>query len=670
MKQFWFAIALFVCGISLVGFFAYWNSTGITSGATEIVFIDDPKADYQSAQDFLREGKPKEAIKVIKKYRTNIENNSEWGPKWLDLFVQASVQIPDVQQLLILYQYSPEAFEENEEASVLVAEDLLLKGQNEDFKAIREEWRGKETKLNRWLNIDADYFILEGKRDQAVALLKSQSFEGEKDVDRLLRLALLHVNDNSNEAWKYLSEGLKKDPDNAKVFSYRAKILETSGKDALALSEYIAASAADPKNPQIRDQLAEFFLRHKRYLQALQVYEESIENLKVTDSMLLKVVFWSKIVKPIDVDWQSVEISNGDLKPLIQYIINLKPWQYWDEKLFDKIPNNQQFLNTSQVLWWLRLISVLKNENDEVAKDLLAHNPFMDESWNPDLELALMRIINYRENKKLSLDVNDFEFSSLEESITEKSKTPIEFFQQLNEIAKKQEDDPNFVLPRDIEAILMDTNAFSVAFLAAGWSEVALELQKVKVIPKDAPQWVSYAYTQAVRENRGGSAALEYANLQHQTPVLDLLTAEIMLTQNNRDAAMLQLKKLQSDDDEVGLRASWLLGLAYLKEKKLEQARATIQENKLLMDNMLGVEALARIAMAEGDMSRADELYSSIEDSSAEAKSFLARKAYSDQDWERAKGLTIELLKEYPNSKVLRSNLIKIIDSQKKARME
>jgi len=669
MKQFWFIVTLVACFISIVGFVAYKNTTGNSSSASTVVLLNDPETDYKNAQDFLNEGKPKLAVQIIKKYRTNIEENNEWGDKWLDLFVQASVQIPDIQQLLILYQYRPESFQKNEAAVVLVAESLLVMGREDDYISLRNDWKGRETQLNNWLNIDADYLILEGKRDQAVDLLNSQSFEGEEDVDRLLRLALLNINENTNEAWEYLAEALQKDPDNSKILSYRAKILEASDKDALALSEYIAASATDPENILMRDQLSEFFLRHKRYLQALQVYEETVESMDVTDSVFLKVVFWSKMVKPIDVDWQSVEIPNGRLKPLIQYIINLKPWQYWDKKLFAKISDQQKFLNESQDSWWLRLISALKHENEAVAEKLLLHNQFKDVSWNADLELAIKRIMNYRENKTLSLNAEMLKISKLEEfSMSEKNKMPIRFFQQLNELAKVMEEDPSFKVPDDLHALLMSSNAYSAAFLATGWSEVALELQKVKVIPKDFPNWISYAYTQAMRGNRGSMAALEYATLQHQTPVLELLIAEMMLAQNNRETAALHLQKLQSDQDEVGLRASWLLSLLYLREGKFEQAREVVEKNKLLVGNALGIEALARISLAEGDTVTAEKLYSSIVTKSAEAKSFLARKAYTEKNWEYARKLTIELLKEYPNSIVLRNNLLKIINSQKEAR--
>jgi hypothetical protein len=85
-----------------------------------------------------------------------------------------------------------------------------------------------------------------------------------------------------------------------------------------------------------------------------------------------------------------------------------------------------------------------------------------------------------------------------------------------------------------------------------------------------------------------------------------------------------------------------------------------IDGNPQLAKDTAGQEALARIALLEGDEPTADKIYLGIEKTSTEAKSYLARKAFAEKNWERAQELTEDLLKIYPANQVLKDNLQKI----------
>jgi Tetratricopeptide repeat len=666
-------VFLVVCFISIVAGTSYWYTSNSepTEESEEVVLSNNPDEDYDKALSLINNGKPLKAIQIIKKYRGAIEKGTDNGNRWLDLFVKASVEIPDIRQLMILYQYRPEIFNTNEEASMMVAEAYLITGKMEEFHKIRDTWKGRETKTNDWLNIDADYFILDGKRDQAIELLSKQSFEGKDDIDRLLRLSLLNINDNPKKSWDYLVEANQKDPSNATILSYRARLLEATGQVALALSEYIAASAADPDNLALRDQLGEFFIRHKRYHQAVQVYEESLKSLEPIDSILLKAIFLGKVIEPFDVEITSDDIPDGKINKLINFINNLKQYQFWNEETFSEIPNHQKYLDTQQVTWWLRLLSAIQNNNLTEAEELLQYNRFQDIAWSPEVSLALKRILNFQLNNTLSLENSPFTITSLEKKSGEESNQwKVGYFSQLNNLAEEQQINPDFEMPEDIHNLLSSPIAFSSALLAIGWDEAALSMQSTKIIPENFPEWVAYGFTQAFRKNKGDMQALEFATLQHQTPPIELLTGEIMLSQNNRDAAINQFERLISDDEKVGVRAAWLLSLVYLNDGDYVKAKEIINQNEKFSQSALGIEALARVALLEEDFPLADKLYKSIEEQSAEAKSYLARQAYQEKNWDRARVLTIELLKEYPNSMVLRQNLLRIMEAQKDTPIE
>lgn len=645
---------------------SYWGSIKKEESIEVTTAPQSSQEQYEKAIELIDNGQIDEALEIIANHRSTMETNNEESGKWLELFVEAAAENSDYKQLMILYRYRPSSFENNEKASIMVAEAYLAKGKIGEFEGLRERWKGNEKEMGKWLNIDSDRLILEGKRNEAINLLQTENFEGKENIKRLIRLSLLTLNEDSKSSWDYLVKANELDPNNPVILSYRAKLLEATGQTPLALSEYIAASAADPDNLLLRDQIGEFFIRNKRYHQAVQVYEEALASLEPIDYILLKALFFGKVIEPLDVEVSQENIPDSRLKKLIEYINDLPQLTFWDEERFTKIPNHQKYLDTQQVTWWLRLLSAIKEGNIQKAKELLQYNHFEEANWSPEVSLALKRIVNFRNNGKLTLENSSFTITKLEQqSLSEPNRAPIGFFQQLNQFAEEQDKDPSFEIPKESEELLKSPFALSAGLLAVGWDEAAIATQPTKIIPEELPDWVAYGYTQAIRKNLGNMKAMEFATLQNKTAPMELLIGEIMLAQNNKDAAINQLEKLTDEEDLIGMRAAWLLSLLYLNENDFDKAKEIIAQNEKLTNSTLGQEALARIALAEGDMPLADKLYKQIANDSSEAKSYLARQAFQEQNWEKAKQLTIELLKNYPNSVILRQNLMKIMQAEK-----
>ena len=510
----------------------------------------------RSAKDgrFINDGKYEEAKAIIKDYGSEIENFTESGKKWTDLLVKASEMTNDRPQLVILYEHSPKAFEHHEKASLMVADSFIASGKSKDYQALRVQWKGREKYPDRWFMLDSDKLLLEGKRTEAMTFLKSQTFEGPADTGRLVRLALLNIADNPKLAWDYLAQAYIKDPQNPEIRLYRAKLLEVIGKTSLAQAEYIAAVQTAPNNIFLKDQLAEFFLRHKEYPQALAVFAQALKGNSM-DFLWLKAYFWNRVLTPIKFEWSHQAIPQGKLQPLIRYLVSLKPGQFWDSKAFEKIPDSGNYLTSVQATFWLRLLEDLKKGDEKDALDLLKYNPFFSASWNPQLEIALKRILMYRSSGTLNITSlsHDLISTPIREPDDEQKKNETPFFTRLKELSKEGNADQPQKISSDLHELLMSKDAFAAAFLSAHWFEAALQLNTLKIIPAEFPEWFSYELAQAIRTNRGNEQALEFVKMQKPTPQLSLVNAELLIAQGSQDAALEILKKLYRENSNVGL---------------------------------------------------------------------------------------------------------------------
>lgn len=571
-------------GLILVGVLSALTITGLAS----FVYVKDAQKksvrleqrqaflerdDYQKAEALLASKSYKTARHVIKKYQTSMENGGEMGEKWLNLFLRLNAETGNITQLEALYQFQPHTFFNNEEASFLLAESFLLRGRNEELQRLRKGWLGKEQKQPDWLLLDADALILEGERTQAIAKLESQHFEGPTDTPRLIQLALLHLSENPKKAWETLETANHQDPHNPEVLTFRGKLLESIGKNYLAQKEYIAAANANTQTLTHHEQLIDFHLRHAQFDEALQVMQELLNHPKLTEEIAVKAFFWNRVVKPFSVDWKNI-FSEETQAPLYTYLIHLSPPGFWNESQFHKVPNHKKYTERSQAVWWLHLLSALQ-QNSPTARTIIEHNPFAHTSWNPSLELAFKRILNYRKEGKLYF--HDENTLAVEEIPPPEGDIP-DFFDELDRFAAKQQANTYFQIPETFDRLLRNHEAFVAALMAAGWNEAAIDMHYAKA-PTDAlPAWIHWQFADTLRANRG----------------------------------------------------------------------------------LKGVEQLAREAHYTGQTAFAQALYQTIQKDSFEAKSYLARQAFVDQQWPLARELTIELLKEHPGNPQLLDNLSKI----------
>lgn len=503
--------------------------------------------------------------------------------------------------------------------------------------------------------------LAEGRTSEAIKLLQANHFKNHDETERLVRLAALYVVDDPAHAWSYLAEAASKDPENADLRTFKASLEETLYHNQAAQSSYIAAIQYDAENPYRRELLADFYLRTEQYPQALDILQDSLASPSL-DSIWLKALFWNRMAKPTIHPGSMQEIPSGPVNDLVAYLLNLPTGILWDQQAFEKLADHQVYANTRQEIFWLQLLAALKAGREEAALQLLNANPFQYVSWAPELEKGLKTLIHYRYTYNASSNRTIIATSPL----IEKIESPQQLLQALASLSEMQPEHLSSAVPYQMQNYLLSKEAFAIPFLAAGWTEAALQMHALEKFPDAFPDWIAESLTQALKQNRDLKTALSFALAQKTTPPLSLLAAEIALEASEEQIAFNNLKALYTQKNESGRRAAMLLAQFLFEHDNPQDARKALQMQPSLEKELTTQELLARIALEEKDLKKAYSIYLSIENESSEAKSFLARKAFADKEWTRARKLTESLLKEYPSHPVLTSNLQKIIAEERR----
>lgn len=558
----------------------YWPSEKLKNVQKATSFNDNEFEDLQLAESHFRQARYDDVLALIMQNEYSIGAKSDIGEEWLDLLVNTSEKTLDVPQLVLIDEHFPEALRKNEKASLLVAESYLMNGQENNYEALRKQWLGEESNPSAWRMLDSDYLLVQCKYDNCHKLLEEMTLEGKEEINRLLRLALLNSIENPEESLKFLSKASQLDPSDLDVYLYEVKILEKLARDQDALGVYKRAVLENPRSIFLRDQLANFYMQHHQFKEALVTLKDSLNIISKDDDLireevLVKAIFIEKMLQGKKTDWNHYATSNGHLKPLISYLLQLENDKFVDEVAFSKLVLKEQYLEKNQVTYWLQLLDALKKNDHEKALTLIHESPFGQVSYNPDLELAFLQALNFEKTGSL---------------------IPLQ-------LAKHHAENPLLIsvltsanLSDDIQALLLSKEAFSSLTLASGWTEAAIDLHELEYIPYHFPSSVAFDFTEALRRNRGDQEALTYASRQNVNHNLSFLIQEMT----------------------------------------------------------------ARIAVKEGNSELAEKIYDSIADKSYEAKSYLARKAFQENNFEKAQVLTEELLKKYPNNALLLDNLKKI----------
>lgn len=582
----------------------------------DLAKVNKEETDYQLADKDIKNLKLQEAFSILSSYQNN--PTSRWKTLWLEYFALTH----NGAQLATLYEQEPALFKGHEKAALIAADQFINQGNPNLFFKIQDDFQKDAQFRDKWLLLEADALILNGNSKQAIHLLTAHTLDGSEETARLLRLALLNLNEHPKISWGYLLQATKNDPHNPDIRTYRAKILEKADKIELAAKEYTKALQLSPHNPYLTEQVADFYVRNKNYKEALKTWKSAL-SANTSDQMWIQAYFWNKMVAPIAYDWKNSPLPNGKDRSFIDYLVNLQPNQFWDEAAFEKaLPMMRNNDTNLQVVFWLRLANELQKGNEKGALVLLEQANFRT-SWSPDLQNLLTHILHYR-------------------------------------IYGPEEATSNPYFNAEFYPLLKSKEVYTAAFLSSGWDLAAINLHKVATYPNDFPEWLAPAMTEAYKRLKNESEAIAFAQKQNQTPQLKFMIAEMLLSKGKKREGIELLKTIAKTQSDFGAKAAWLVVLDQMESKDYANAATTILSQPYLANSLKGQELLARIALYSGDENQAAHIYEQIASDSKEAQSYLAKKAFNDKDWPKAKALTEKLLIAYPSNQLLQENLRKI----------
>lgn len=657
---------LIICFVIFVlAFLGYslWQSKATAPLST--VSKERQEADMKAAEKYLHDAEPERSLPIIHQYKEEMEINTPEGKKWLNLFADASADLNDSDQLLMIHQFTPEVLKNNEKGALSLANAFIKEGNLNEYAALRKLWKNREDNLAAWTLLDADALLQQGQKQSAYELLKDKKWTGKFEDERLMHIALIQMQEDPQKALDILNAEYSKDPKNSEILIFKGKIYESQRRISLAEQDFNTAAIREPRNIYLQDQLAEFYRRQKNYPKALAIWQKLLP-LSPNDQIWVKSLFWSHVASPTTYDWKKAPLPEEKSRAFLVYFLGLKPGQYWNQSNFEKLPNNLDSLSDYQATYWLRLLQALKTDDEQGALSLLNNNHFEASSWAPMLEITLHRILNYRQNGSLLIE-GDIPNSESMLNVLSGQNNVSTLYKDLDTLAQQEANQgSSFKLPDDMKALLNSQEIFAVALLSEGWTEAALQLHPVSLLSADFPDWVQALYVNALRQNRGNQAALQFAAGQKQTPTIILLKAEIEIAEGKTDRVVPELEKLKSDPSDIGARAAWLISLIDLEKGQYRKAGEAIEAHPKLSQTLQGQETLGRIAVLEGEPEIAAQIYQKIMHQSTEAKSFLVRQAYQQKNWALARELTEDLLNEFPGNVQLQENLKKIISQEKR----
>ena len=540
-----------------------------------------------------------------------------------------------------------------EAADLEIAREALWNG---DFPLCEEtigRWEKSASQAGRWTLMRADLLLARRELEKAREFLESAKLTGAEDALRHARLAMFHA----NEPWKAmesLDAGLKADPRNADVLSFRAQIEEAAGRVADARLDYVAAVLSEPKNPLHRDILAHFQIRTGEPSSAAETWRDAAEVTGL-GVYAFKAWFWSRMCgvplgKPLP------PIEQTGWKELVGELATLPEGTFWSPSLEFSLGRVRGGGTRPEVVW-LRMLEYVRAGNWRGALDKLEQG-FSREAdrMNPGLALRLranLAVLTGMDPRVAlagrALPVEDGDSHPMLRDFAAWMKRPAD------------KNDPFVVW-------LGDPASPVATLFAHGWHGAAVDVGGGAKLaaPKAAPEWFDFGYARCLLVRNGAAAARSWLeSLAIRSPAAELTYGEILLTGGAVERGLAVLAKVAASGGPQAGRAAWTLALAELDRGQPAKARDLVKGNAELAASVRGREILARAALAEGKRDEAASIYQDLAAGSVDAMVFLSKEAFAAADWKAARKWTGELARKFPAEPQFRKNLLKIDEAEK-----
>jgi Tfp pilus assembly protein PilF len=545
-----------------------------------------------------------------------------------------------------------------EAAELELAREAIQSRDFESYQKSAANWQAKTTMAGQWKLLEADQLLARKLPDEAAKLLKEARLSGAEDAMRHSRLALLEA----KEPWKamaHLDEGLKADPRNADLLSFRAQIEEAAGRVEDARLDYVAAVLAERNNPLYRDILANFYLRHGDLANAAQTWRDAAQDSGL-GVYALKCWFWSRVAG-VPVKHPLPPCRQPGWSELVTALTAAPDGVFWNDSL-EAAATRVHGGNPRPETVWLRLLESLRLGDLKPARRQLdigfPHEA--DRLW-PDLALRLRVHLAARDGQNPRLPLAAVEPPSVPDNAHP-------FLIGFSTWAKRTETTGS---NEKFEAWLAKPGALTGILLASGWGGAALIMgQAGQLVPDpEAPGWFDYGYAKSLLMRDGKGPARQWLeSLPARSSAADLLLGELRLSSGAVDQGLALLQQIANGTSPLASRAAWTLALAELDRGKPAQARQITLASPGLAASVPGREILARIALAEGARAETLRIYQELGEQSADAMIFLSKEAFAAGDFEQALKWTARLARQFPEQPAFRQNLLEIHAAAKRAK--
>jgi predicted Zn-dependent protease len=593
------------------------------------------------AESLLHRQHPLKALQILSQDPLNHSKDPQIEQERLRLTLNAAALLGDESILKDLFTYNPTLFAHKEGAALMLAPRLLLLGDFAGFETLMEPFQSKPKRSPEWQLLKADSLALQHKPAEAIKLLEEMRASGEYESMRQLRLALLAENDHPKVAFERLTKAMKFQPANSDFHYFRAQLLENGSKADLAALELKQATEKSPENPFYRQELVDHYLRLGQFPKAYQ----SLQNFNVAISsspLWIDAILLDRVYKPFATHFDGQYLPKDRETPLLRYLLTIDRSEYWDDAAIKPQPLVAKLAEQSPEVLWLHELAYLKKDEEKEALQFLVEHPLMERLY-PQLYKGLQTLLTYRLTPaKIQQPAEDL-----------KALLNAEAHPYLQSLALTPYN-------KELELLLTSDAAIPALFLANGWNEAAIRLNPLTAFPKDLPKWITFSYTQALKENRGPLAALEFAQAQPKSLQLDFLIAEILVQQGKGSEAEPTLKQLAKSPTKLGEQSTKLLADLYISRGQWGKTAEALSLNPAFAASLAGKERLAKVYIKLNKGTEAEAIYQTILNQSDEAKSYFAVKAFQNKDYKQALTLTKQLLQKHPYRQDLKTQLQKI----------
>ncbi len=352
-------------------------------------------------------------------------------------------------------------FSNREEASLLAARSLLVNERTDVFGELREQWRGREQHALAWKEMDAR-LLNQRDRRQEVELQFGVNLAGTADEAGLMdQVAHAVRHRDVQQAQQALKQAVEKAPNHPEVWLELGRLHEQTNALKNAEQAYQQALMVSRRDPFTVHEVGEFYRRQARFDFALKVWSQALAHPSL-HVLWIKCLFWRKTATAYPINWNGLSPPEGYLLPAIQALGQLGENEFWNAAAAQRIASTTPGLLERQEIYWLRLLDALLSGQETHALMLLNTQMFGENSWNPLLETALLRVLTYRRNGfitpmdcSMNMDPNLLKHSKLFNALVQWSRGSF------------QEE------PTSLIALLQSNGIVVQLFADAGWTRAA-----------------------------------------------------------------------------------------------------------------------------------------------------------------------------------------------------